>query len=129
LVGNSEALLSQTELGSTDLGCPSLKGSSYSPLGVLSWNGGLCFTPPTSSQRNNLEAQSPFRGQQITQTSAPEEIYVAPANEGMMSTARNYVSKQPEILNVTETDIVESMGILPGLFSCFFNYCYVIVFF
>jgi hypothetical protein len=107
----------QTKLGSTYLGCTSFKGSSYSPLGVLSWNGGLRFTPPTSSQRGNLEAQSPFRGQLITHTSAPKEIHAAPANEGMMSAARNYASKDPQILNVIETDTIEGMGIVPSLES------------
>ena len=63
LAGKSEALLTQGQLGSTEFGCTSFKGSSYSPLGVLSWNGGLRSTPPTSPQRDNLEAQSPFRGQ------------------------------------------------------------------
>ena len=104
----------QTELGSTDLGCTSFKGSSYSPLGVLSYNGGLRFTPPTSPHRDNLEAQSPFRGQQITETLPPKEIHAAPANEGMMSAARKCASKQPEILNVPKTHRVEGMGILPG---------------
>jgi hypothetical protein len=84
---------------------------------VLSWNGGLHFTSPTSPQHGNLEAQSPFRGQQITHASALEELLGAPAYEGMMSAARNCPSTDPQILNIIETDTIEGMGIVPSLES------------
>jgi hypothetical protein len=84
---------------------------------VLSWNGGLCFTPPTSPQRDNQEAQSPFRGQQTTNASAPEELHGAPANEGMMSATRTCASTDLQDLNVLETDTIKGMSIVPSLES------------
>lgn len=114
--GKSEALLTQGEERSTDLCGTSFKGSSYSPIGVLSWNGGLRSTPPTSPQRDNLEAQSPFTGQKAGNSSAPEDLQDTPTNVRMLSAGRPSESTDlREHLQILEVDTISGICLFHSL--------------
>ena len=56
-----------------------------------------------------------------------EDIHIVARNQGMISVAQKYTSKELELLNVPKTDTLEGMSILCGLFLCLFKYSYVIL--